>query len=937
MKNLKDANLEEIERENEELKQRLREISSSITYKVAIKQKKIIERFGLLSPLRYTLEKVISWKHGSFKPARANFEKTTNNEADSYLFRYIQEIKDDEETKQISEVIKCHSLPILIYFPAVPWEPLQRPQHLLVELSQKGFFVFFCDPTLDVAIKKVSDTLYLVRKAEALCKVLQSVYVLVLVTWPGQLLYVNSLTYKKIWYDVLDSPVFLEGDKTENLEKHYHTLDTCDFLTFSNKKLGDDYIFSRIQKEKESAIKRRKGKSCYIPNGVALDDFKQKEAKDKKNKILEKIKSYRLNSKVIVGYVGAIDSWFDWDAIEAVSKRKGYEIVLVGPCDSASHEKAEQIPNLHLLGKVDYKEVPSILELVDICIIPFKENDITKYVTPIKFFEYYASGKLIVSSPFLELKEFQDYSIRFYKNYSELMNILDEFEGIKVIKRDYEKLSSYSWSALAEKVINCIFSDLRSCCLLSNFRLQADSNAITFTFYNFDGADYYSGGAERYLIDLGIVHKKMGRTLRVYQFGNYNWLRFYGDLEVVGIPALPHFSSSNEVAWSLDKIFNYENRFSQLAIYSPFFINCRKKNYKTIGISHGVAWDGPGASLKDTAENNIVSSAFNNSSLVSVDTNTCNWFQTVNFDIGHNFKYLPNYVDLEIFNTNEGINQESGKRIILYPRRLYSARGFDIVLDIMDNILNDYEDVAFQFVGKGFEKDTIKLEKKIKKWGNDRVSWFSLPPAKMYQVYKQADISLIPTMYSEGTSLSCLEALASGNAVIATRIGGLTDLIIDGFNGLLIEPNSSSLENAIRKLLEDANLLASVKKNARSIASCFSKEKWESSWMELLTQTYVSEESKYETIPHSETTPTRVLLHLKNFSSASEASESILFNRKLITMINKELIAGNYVFVVCPKIDLSRFSYKRLQFLLTDEYLNFKPEKVINLILKEEY
>lgn len=69
MKNLKDANLEEIERENEELKQRLREISSSITYKVAIKQKKIIERFGLLSPLRYTLEKVISWKHGSFKPA----------------------------------------------------------------------------------------------------------------------------------------------------------------------------------------------------------------------------------------------------------------------------------------------------------------------------------------------------------------------------------------------------------------------------------------------------------------------------------------------------------------------------------------------------------------------------------------------------------------------------------------------------------------------------------------------------------------------------------------------------------------------------------------------------------------------------------------------------------------------------------------------------
>ena len=40
----------------------------------------------------------------------------------------------------------------------------------------------------------------------------------------------------------------------------------------------------------------------------------------------------------------------------------------------------------------------------------------------------------------------------------------------------------------------------------------------------------------------------------------------------------------------------------------------------------------------------------------------------------------------------------------------------------------------------------------------------------MSQAYKQADISIIPTVHSEGTSLSCLESQACGNAVLATNV-----------------------------------------------------------------------------------------------------------------------------------------------------------------------
>ncbi|HPO20030.1 MAG TPA: glycosyltransferase, partial [Rubrivivax sp.] len=47
---------------------------------------------------------------------------------------------------------------------------------------------------------------------------------------------------------------------------------------------------------------------------------------------------------------------------------------------------------------------------------------------------------------------------------------------------------------------------------------------------------------------------------------------------------------------------------------------------------------------------------------------------------------------------------------------------------------------------------------------------------------------------------------ACGCAVIATNVGGLPDVVYDGINGLLVEPEASSLANAINRLIEDKAL-----------------------------------------------------------------------------------------------------------------------------------
>ncbi|MEN8174018.1 MAG: glycosyltransferase, partial [Chloroflexota bacterium] len=117
-----------------------------------------------------------------------------------------------------------------------------------------------------------------------------------------------------------------------------------------------------------------------------------------------------------------------------------------------------------------------------------------------------------------------------------------------------------------------------------------------------------------------------------------------------------------------------------------------------------------------------------------------------------------------------------------------------------------------------------------------RIRWESLSPEEMPKAYQQADITIIPTVHSEGTSLSCLEALASGNAVIASNVGGLPNLIIHEHNGLLIEPRSDALMQALTRLIEDQGLREKLCARGRDVAVTFSLTRWQSQWQEVLTQ-----------------------------------------------------------------------------------------------------
>ena len=351
-----------------------------------------------------------------------------------------------------------------------------------------------------------------------------------------------------------------------------------------------------------------------------------------------------------------------------------------------------------------------------------------------------------------------------------------------------------------------------------------------FSFFDPKGENYFSGGGERYACDLAKILVDNGFFPILIQKGEENsekpWVNDFKDLKVIGINA-----DSNDYV----KIISMLPK-PCLAIYSGV-INWDENKYyhPSILISHGITWDYPFYNANTQYLKKIIKLA---DTFVSVDTNTISWFRSTFSkdikDFNIKMKYIPNYVDLEKYIPVKRTN----KRIkITYPRRCSDERGFWLIADIVPVILDTYENVEFDFVGFAHtEKIKNKIEELKLKYG-DRVNHYVVDSDKMPEIYKQTDITVIPTIYSEGTSLSCIEAMASGNAVIATDIGGLPNLIINNYNGLLVEPDILEIKNAIQNLITDDNLRNKLSKNAIDVAQAFSKETWIKNWEKILKDT----------------------------------------------------------------------------------------------------
>ena len=195
------------------------------------------------------------------------------------------------------------------------------------------------------------------------------------------------------------------------------------------------------------------------------------------------------------------------------------------------------------------------------------------------------------------------------------------------------------------------------------------------------------------------------------------------------------------------------------------------------------------------------------------------WLQLCMIVPGCKVYYLPNAIDIKMYELVAKknlikIRKEEPCRV-LYLGYLGKAKGsFDILLTALD-VHSIKNGVLFDLVGEELTPGELALlnEKVINSNLDDIVRIH--PPAygqDKLDFFYSADIFIYPS-YHEGMPVAVIEAMACGLPVVASRVGGLPDLIQDDINGLLVEPGKpEQLVFALGKLANDLELRISMGK-----------------------------------------------------------------------------------------------------------------------------
>lgn len=107
-----------------------------------------------------------------------------------------------------------------------------------------------------------------------------------------------------------------------------------------------------------------------------------------------------------LGYFGVIDERLDRELLAGLAAaRPGWQIVLVGPVVKVDPAALPRAANIHYLGMKPYAELPAYLAGWDVALLPFAQNDATRFISPTKTPEYLAGGRRVVSTPIRDVVE----------------------------------------------------------------------------------------------------------------------------------------------------------------------------------------------------------------------------------------------------------------------------------------------------------------------------------------------------------------------------------------------------------------------------------------------------------------------------------------------------------------------------------------------------
>lgn len=174
----------------------------------------------------------------------------------------------------------------------------------------------------------------------------------------------------------------------------------------------------------------------------------------------------------------------------------------------------------------------------------------------------------------------------------------------------------------------------------------------------------------------------------------------------------------------------------------------------------------------------------------------------------NNYEYLDKNI--------EGLNNKETINLLMVGRVSDPSKGFKVLLEAFGIVRKKYSNIQLHV--------TRNIKEEVFQEGVIAHDW--LPQEKLPELYKMADICIVPSAWPEPFGIVALEAMACGVPLIVSKVGGLGSIVENGVDGLTFDPgNHEMLAKCILSLIDSSEKYCSVKEKAREKVQRYS---WDS-------------------------------------------------------------------------------------------------------------
>ena len=527
----------------------------------------------------------------------------------------------------------------------------------------------------------------------------------------------------------------------------------------------------------------------------------------------------REEGRPLIGFAGAIYEWVDIELLMNVAtNHPEWTLVLIGPVKAKKDQaRLESLPNIRLLGRRPYSELPDLIRCLDVCLLPFIQNQHIDHSDPIILYDYLALGKPVVSTDFPAARSFGgDVLIGLDAEHFSLQIATALSDNTPVLARARRnRILAHSWDQRASQIQKILQKSWKS-------------GGRTRSCHLVVGATV--GGVERLTCDLLTQLQKRedvtalcskGHTARMMRaFGiRTRTVTLNHSFDIHGLIKLVKVLRQ-ERPWLLQTHDRRGNLYGWLA---SWFVSGVKR-VATVHRHLELQTEQPKSrSFRFSIDRVMLRSA---DAVIAVSRSVADELvQRIGLPSGQISVIHPG-IDVAKFRHGPDLTEEARSAVIRewdIPEsnqligilgRLEIEKGQRAFLEILPEIVERASAVTVLLIGEGSLRS--HLEQYIHDRGLDiyvRILGFQ---EDIPRILRTLDIVIVPSL-GEAFGMVVTEAMAMAKPVIAYSVGGIREIITEnGVTGILVAPDDrEELTQSIVALLNDEDRRKDIGQAAR--------------------------------------------------------------------------------------------------------------------------